>query len=130
MAEKSGISDLFKRKGAAATNAWKGHKNDDTKTPSGGELPGGIEGGIAQLVSIKMVPVKEGLHKGEVAANLQAVVLHPVMHEGRKVQGLRTSQYIPMYDTPESTSENNKTFDQHMALTARGLGRLRQRGAE
>jgi hypothetical protein len=103
--------DLKKKLGGKLDKALKSVRGNETKFDTGGSLPAGIENGIAQLVDIKFDTYKKGDNQGEVFFYAAGVVLAPTSHEGRPIQGLRTSIIEPMHDTP---NRSRKTLQDHL----------------
>lgn len=100
--------------GAAARTAHEAHKSDETTYGGGGNLPAGIEGGIAQLVLSKFDTFKSGDNQGEYYYMAQGIVIEPFEHEGRRVKGLRTRiGPEPLCNTPNSKSRPD--LDSHIA---------------
>lgn len=94
--------------------AHEQHKGDETRVSGGGELPEGIEHGIARLALCKIGVFKKGNNIGEPYFMAQGVVCEPKEHtitEGTKkrvvkVAGLRTGiGPIPLCDTKSQAGE-------------------------
>lgn len=110
-------SKLGAKLGDKLNKGFVAHKNDEVKTSGAGELPPGIDDGIAQLVEIKLDTYKKGDQKGEFYFYAAAVVMEPEFHEneqGRriKVRGKRTSIMEPLCDTPKRSRPD---VDSHLA---------------
>lgn len=104
---------LAKKLGQKANAAIAKHKGDETKHDTGGSLPAGIEGGIAQLVECKFAEIAAGkTNAGKPYFYAAGIVLAPESHEGIPVAGRRTSIMEVMFDTPE---RSRKTVDDHFA---------------
>lgn len=71
---------------------------------SSGDLPEGIEGGVAILVDCKVGKYEKGDQKGESYFYAAGTVVSPAEHGGVKIEGLRTSIMEPLCDTPQRTS--------------------------
>ncbi len=71
-------------------------------------MPGGVEGGIAQLRECKIDVFKEGTkHQGKEYFLAYGIAVSPAEHKGMPVAGLRTQiGSEPLCDTPENTWEN------------------------
>ena len=116
--------------GAKYNKAIKKHRADETKMPGGGDLPPGIENGIAQLTECKFGTYEKGDMKGEPFFRAAGIVVAPEeISLGKsgmmKVQGLRTSiGPEPICDTP---NRSRKTIDEHFDWV---LNELRKLGAE
>ncbi len=125
MAVQKAKSGLAAKLGAKGHSAVETHKNDETVFQGGGELPAGIENGIAQIVECKFDIVKEGDSKGEYYFYAGGVVVSPksIMTDDGEfpVEGMRTSITEPLYDTP---SRSRKTVDDHLAWILNELRKL------
>ncbi len=100
--KNTGLMDKLGRKGVKAYNA---HASDETIYDTGGELPDGIEGGIAQLVECKFDVFKKGDFTGEYFFYAAGIVLSPEEHNGVHIKGLRTQiGPEPVCDTPKRKS--------------------------
>jgi len=73
MAKKTTKSSFLAR----VTEAHEVHKGDETRVGSGGDLPGGIEQGIARLVSAKIGVYQSGPNEGEPFFMAAGTVLDP-----------------------------------------------------
>lgn len=110
-------SGFMAKYGAKLKKAHTIHKDDETEFGAGGSLPAGIEGGVAQLTSIKFGQYKEGTQNaGEWYFRAAGTVLLPKEHRGSQ-----TSIMEPMHDTPERT---RKTFDDHLGWVYNELRKL------
>lgn len=110
-------SGLVGKLGQKLIAAHEAHKGDDTVYSGGSELPGGIRGGLAEIVDSKFGIYAAGTaHAGEYFYYAAAIVRSPDTHEGSQVSGLRTSiGPEPMCDTPEKTGDNaKKTLQDHV----------------
>ena len=89
-----------------ATSAHEQHKADDTKAGRGGELPGGIENGIAELVSLKIGIYVKGDYEGEPFFMGMATCRSPKVHNGLPTAGLfTTAGPIGLCDTTNAKGE-------------------------
>lgn len=126
MAKTVAKSDVFAKIGAKANKAFTSAKKKEVKLPGGGNVPGGIENGVARLTEINFAEFKKGDNKGKPYFMAQAVVVNPDgssrpwIVNGQKVDGLQT-KFGPeaLCDTPakkgQVVRENGRyTFDQHM----------------
>lgn len=112
MAKQMTKSALTAKLGAAGRKAFDSHKSDETRLSAGGNLPAGIENGIAQLVMCKFGTYEQGDIKGEPYFMASAVVKLPTEVNGVPVQGLRTQiGPEPLCDTP---TRSRKTVDEHI----------------
>lgn len=85
-------------------------------------LPGGIRGGIAQLVDMKLDVVKPGKQNaGSIYFYAAGVVHSPNDVNGIPVKGLRTSIMEPLYNTPE---RSRKTPADHLKWIMNELKKL------
>lgn len=109
MPKKEAKSSFMSR----VAEAHEQHKNDETKMSSGGELPGGIEHGVAKLVDVHIGVYQKGDYEGEPFFMAAGTVLEPKTHliydqsskKSRAVNifGLRTQiGPIPLCDTTDS----------------------------
>jgi hypothetical protein len=99
MPMQKGQSSLMAKLGDKGRKAHEAHKGDDVQFGMV-NLPGGISGGVAQVVSVKWAEHKEGDNKGKPYATIQAVVKSPREFKGQVIEGMRASVMIPLYDTP------------------------------
>lgn len=117
MAGMQGQSSLAAALGQRGANAWEQTKGDEAKLSSFGELPPGINGGVAKLVDCKFTQVKEGDNQGKWMFYARAVVLEPVEFTDpqgvtHRCAGKGTSITCPLYDTPDRSSR--KTVEEHV----------------
>jgi len=99
MAKQVVKSGLASRLGDAGRKAVEAHKNDEVRLPGGGELPAGIENGIAQLVECKFDVYKDGANKGKDYLYMAGICKLPTELEGLPIEGLRTSFMEPVCQT-------------------------------
>lgn len=117
--KKSALSKALGNKGQKALNA---HKSDETEFDTGGSLPAGIEGGVAQLVDCKFGEVAEGKENAGKPYFYAAGIVHePKEHGGVPIEGRRTSITEPLYDTP---TRSRKDVDDHMDWILNELRKL------
>lgn len=100
MAKKTAQSGLAKSLGVAGKKAVKTHASDETDYGQGGQLPEGIEQGIAQLTECKFDKYVKGDMAGQYYFQVRGVVVAPNEHEGIPIEGLTTMLMEPMCDTP------------------------------
>lgn len=111
MPVQKGPSSLMAKLGDRGKKAHEAHKGDEVQYGMV-NLPAGISGGVAQLVSVKWAEHKDGDNKGKPYVNFQAVAKAPKEHKGQVVEGLRASITIPLYDTPNRKCRGEPgTFD-------------------
>lgn len=121
MPPKMTKSNLIGKLGAQLAKAHEAHKADETVITGGGDLPAGIENGIAKLVECKFDVYKNGDSKGQYFFYAAGVVVAPRDHDGVPIEGLRTSIMEPLCDTPTRT---RKTIDQHLEWIYNELRKL------
>lgn len=111
MPPQTQTSSIFQKIANEARAAHAKHKNDETEYSSFGELPDGIEGGIAELKEIGFKVIGEGKENaGKVMFVATGVVKMPKEHGGRRCEGLRTTVMENLYDTPGKAREG---FEEH-----------------
>lgn len=117
-----GKSGLLAKYGAKMAQAHAAHKNDETEFSQFGELPPGIENGIAILSDCKFDTFKNGENQGETFFYARGIVIKPETHEGIPIKGLGTRiGPEPLCDTPKSS---RKTTDEHVKWIYNQLRRL------
>lgn len=115
-------SGILQKLGVAGQKAFNAHKADETKFGSGGDLPGGIEGGVAQLTMCKFGEYGKGDQKGELYFMASATVVAPVTHENLHIEGLRTQiGPEPICATP---TKSRQSIEDHMAWILNELRKL------
>ena len=127
MAMQKAKTGLAAKLGMRGREAFEGHKADETKLMGGGgELPAGIDPGIAQLVECKFDTYKEGENQGEYYFYAAGTVVSPkeVVINGSKVpiEGLRTSIMEPLCDTPNRKRADTDAHMQWVLNEFRKLG--------
>lgn len=116
----SGVTAKLKAQGAGG--GFDKHKNDETNYGGGGEIPEGIEGGVAQLVEAKIDEYKTGENKGKLYMQLRGVCvfsgndatpdhhLEP-MRDGKgviasyrkvKVTGMQVMKQVALHPNPKA----------------------------
>ena len=111
-------SSLAAKLGNKLVQAHEAVKGHETKLPTGGDLPEGIENGIAQLVECKFDVYKTGKQAGQFFFLAAGVVVSPdeiTDDKGRsiKVVGKRTQiGPEPICDTPER--QGRPTLQDHL----------------
>lgn len=116
---KTGKSGLSAKLGGQGRAAFDAHKDDETKTGGGSQVPDGIEFGIAQLKEIKIGEFGDGAgpdKRGKPFFHAAGVIVTPkfINHKtlgNIKVEGLRTSITEPLCATPTTT---RKDIDAHV----------------
>lgn len=82
------------------------HKDEQTVAGRGGELPGGIQNGIAELTMIKIGTYQKGDYEGEPFFMAMGATLSPAVFEGMPIKGLLTSAGpVPLCDTSNAKGE-------------------------
>ena len=97
------------------------HKDDPVEMSNFGELPPGIENGIAQLVECKIDTFKKGDLAGELFFYAAGIVRLPTDHDGLPIKGLRTSIMEALCDTPTRT---RASVEDHLAWVYNELKKL------
>jgi hypothetical protein len=120
------VGGLLAKLGPALQKAHEAHKADETDLGSFGDLPAGIENGIAQLVECKFDTYKKGDLTGQYFFYAAGVVVAPTEFRDKdgvthKIEGLRTSITEPLCDTPTRT---RKTVDEHIQWIYNELRKL------
>jgi hypothetical protein len=124
MPRQTSKSGLASKLGKAGRDGFDGHKEDETTLSSGGDLPAGIEGGIAQLVECKFGNYQTGDNIGEYFFTSSGIVLEPKDHDGVDVAGRRTR--IGPEPLCEITKGNRKrkTVDEQLSWILNELRKL------
>ena len=123
MPPQTGKSGLSAKLGDRLRKAHEAHKGDETEFSNFGELPAGIENGIAQLVDVKFAEYKTGDLKGQYFFMARGVAKFPEELNGSKVAGLYTQiGPEPLCDTPQRATR--KTLDDHLAWVYNELRKL------
>ncbi len=116
MAMQKQTSGLLAKLGNRMAQAHEAHKSDET---SFGiiNLPAGISGGIAQLVTAKWDEYKPGTkYPGKPFVLLRGIAKLPREHGGVPVEGQGVMMTIPLCDTPDRMKDNQpRTFDDNYA---------------
>ena len=103
--------------------AHEQHKDAETKYGFMGELPPGIDGGVAMLTEMKFDKYKSGPNEGEWYFYAGGRVDTPKEFNGIRTEGQLTSITEPLYDTPGRTRE---TVEDHMGFVYNVLRQLGQ----
>jgi hypothetical protein len=126
--QSSKVSGVFSRYGPKAVEAFNRHKGDETEYGNFGDLPPGIDGGIAQLVDCRVLEIKEGKQNaGELMFFARGVVVEPEEVEDPRtglvvrVKNRNTTISEPLFHTPGRARE---TFEQHMQHILNQLRKL------
>lgn len=96
--------------GKEFAQALENNKSADTAGTFNSGLPGGIEGGVAQIVSVRFDVFKDGENKGKAAFFLQGIAALPKEHNGTPVAGKRVMVSEPIFATP---NRKRKTVGEH-----------------
>lgn len=129
MPSQQGTGSVFSKLGNKFKNAWNQHKGDEVEIRRFGELPAGINGGVAQVVSVVVKEYEKGDNKGEPFFMAQAICLEPVEFvdaKGNKTrcEGLRTRiGPIPMCDTKDSRG-NVTPAEENIAIVIQELKKM------
>jgi hypothetical protein len=114
--------------GATARQAFEAHKHDETEYTSFGDLPAGINNGVAKLKDCKFIQIKEGKKTaGEYMFQAVGIVVSPAEFTDadgvtHRVAGGRTVIMEMMCDTSES--RGRKTLDEHIQWMSNELRKL------
>lgn len=101
MPVQSGKSNLLAKLGQKARAAWDAHRGDEVRFGIV-NLPPGISGGVAQLVTAKWDEYKVGTkYAGKPYVLLRGIALRPAEHRGVPVRGQGVMLTIPLCDTPD-----------------------------
>jgi hypothetical protein len=114
-------SGLAAKLGDEARRRWDEKKAEAAAFGAGGDLPAGIEGGIAQLVECKFSQYEKGDNEGEYFFYAAGIVLEPQEVGNVRVAGLRTSIMEPMCDTP---TRKRATVADHLEWVQNELKKL------
>jgi hypothetical protein len=121
MAQKT--KSVLAKYGDRVRKAVTPHKDDETKIGAGGDLPPGIDGGVAQLVDIKFGLFQKGDNEGEAYFMAQGVVVSPDDYKGMRTKIGPEA----MCDTPSKT---RKTTDDHVSWVMNEMRKLGLKTAE
>ncbi len=121
MAKKRSTSILMRKLGVAGAKAIAAHKDDETTFSGGGNLPEGIDDGVAQLVDCRFGVYKEGNNKGEHFFLAAGIVVEPNQVGNTRVEGLRTQIMEPVCETPGRSRE---TIEEHIQWVLNEMRKL------
>lgn len=121
MPKQTSQSKLMAKAGNAVRRAHEAHKADETTMSSAGDLPEGIENGIAKLERCEIGEYKKGDNAGELYFLARATVVYPKEHNGLPIEGLGTQIMEALHDTP---NRKRATFDDHYAWVLNELRKL------
>lgn len=122
MAMQTAKSGLLAKLGTKGMAAHAAAKDKEVDFGNMGDLPEGIEGGIAQLVECKFDVVKPGKQNaGEYFFYAAGIVVAPREHAGVRIAGLRTVIMEMMCDTPTTS---RKTVQDHIDWVYNELRKL------
>jgi hypothetical protein len=126
--QSSKVSGVFSRYGPKAVEAFNKHKGDETEYGNFGDLPPGIDGGIAQLVDCRVLEIKEGKQNaGELMFFARGVVVEPEQVEDPRtglvvrIKNRNTTLSEPLFHTAGRARE---TIEDHMAYVLNQLRKL------
>src|SRR5690606_26878974 len=109
-------------------NAFNKHKEDETDYGAAGNLPAGIEGGIARLSKIEVKEFQTGKLKGKPYMSFTGVVVSPQKFTDSDgnvldIAGAQTRLMpIPLCNTPDR--QKKKSLDDHVADVLNELRKL------
>lgn len=113
MPAKTGTSAVTGKLNSAIRSAFNKAKTNEVDYGSGGDLPAGIEMGVAQVIKCGFGKYKTGKLQGKDFFLASGIVHRPVEHDGMKVAGLRTQiGPEPLCDTPDAGGKR-KTLQDH-----------------
>lgn len=121
------MAGLMQKMGKQVLEAHKEFAGAEVKYSNMGELPAGIQNGIAQLVDIKVDKIADGKdNAGEYYFYAAGIVQEPETFTDKagnvhNLKGMRTSIIESLFDTP---SKSRKTFKEHWAWMYNELGKL------
>jgi hypothetical protein len=104
-----------------AKAAYEEHKGEEIYLSQGGDLPAGIEMGVAKVVMCKIDTFKTGENKGEDYFMAQAVVVEPAAYAGMRTSC--NSGPEALCDTPTAKGKK-KTFGDHLGSVLNELRKL------
>jgi hypothetical protein len=113
MAKQTVQSGLAARLGEAGRKAVENHAADEVRYSGAGDLPTGINNGIAQLCDCYFDQYKKGDNLGKDYFYAAGIVKQPTLHDGVPVAGLRTSIMEPMCQTKKKDG-TIVTIDDHV----------------
>ena len=121
MVMQKGKSSILAKLGNQLNKAIAAHKDDELELSQFGELPAGIENGIAQLVECKFDVYKKGDMKDQPFFYAAGVVKRPETVGDIPIKGLRTSIMEPVCDTP---GKARQTVDEHIKKIMNDMRKL------
>jgi hypothetical protein len=116
MPRQEGKSDFEMKYGNRARTALEKAKKAETVYSSGGNLPPGIEAGVARIYECKVDTFKTGDNKGQLFFFASGIVKRPKAINGIPVEGLHTRiRPEPLCDTPNARGEKaRRTLEEHV----------------
>lgn len=123
MAKAISQSKLLAKLGEAGKKGFTAHKGDETTFSGGGDLPAGIEGGVARLSECGFKQIAAGKQNaGEFMFWAVGIVVAPKTFQGLHVEGGRTTVMETMCATPKA--QGRKTVEEHLAWVLNELRKL------
>lgn len=107
------VSALVAKYGDKFLQAAAVHRDDEADYGNFGDLPPGIEGGVAQIYECKFDKYKKGKNIGEYYFIASATVIEPIEFAGTHIKGLQTRIMEAACDTPEAKGDR-KTMSDHI----------------
>ena len=106
----SPLNDKLAKLGLSAATA--ANKDNEIDFGFGGDLPAGINGGVAKLAKIEIGEYKQGERKGENYLRFAGVVVSPKVFNEQRIEGQQASIMIPLCDDkgPARGNRKLKTF--------------------
>ncbi len=97
---------------AKAKEAMVKHKDEPAKYDTGGQLPAGIENGVAKLTSCGFQLIAKGKqNEGKPIFLATGIIVSPETHNGIPIKGKRTSIIESVFDTP---TKSRQTQEDHV----------------
>jgi hypothetical protein len=122
------LDEKLAKRGLSTVTA--ANKNNEVDYGFGGDLPPGINGGVAKLSEIKTGEYKNGDKKGEPFVRFAGVVVSPQEFEGQRIEGNQASIMIPLCDDPPNARRGNKPGKTFADRIAQLLNEFKKLGAE
>jgi len=117
-----------KLKAAGAGRGFDNHKSDETKFGAGGDLPAGIEQGIAKLTVAKIDEYKsDSKLAGKLYMMFTGVVVSPKEHGGVPIEGLQFNQLVGLHDKKDGKGKITKSQEDMIGIA---LNEMRKMGIE
>jgi len=116
MAKSTGKSSIYEKlKKQGVMQAHKTYKAAPVEMPKqgGGEIPAGIENGVAKLVALEMKEYgKETRNPGKPFVFLSGVCMEPDNVKGQRCKGLRVNKRFDLFQKENKEGEVYQTFEE------------------